>query len=132
MISISELHNQARLGGTRAFIDSGSGVAKFVLFASTRVAILEAPASAAVVEIPLAKPCGTVSDAGLALIQSDDGLIMTTAVVLWARLLNANGDTVADFDVRADTDPVEIGEISLPSTMLYAGGIARLTSANLT
>ena len=57
---------------------------------------------------------------------------MTTAVVLWARLVNANGDTVADFDVRADTDPVEIGEISLPSTMLYAGGIARLTSANLT
>lgn len=132
MISISELHNQARLGGTRDFIDSGAGVAKFELYASTRVAIFEAPTSAAVVEIPLAKPCGTVSDTGLALTQGDDGLIMTTAMVLWARLINANGDTVADFDVRADADPIESGEISIPSTMLYAGGIARLTSANLT
>lgn len=132
MIAISELHSQARLTGTKVFIDTGSGVAKFALFATARVSIDTLPTSTAVVEIPLAQPCGTVSSTGLALTQGSDGLIMTTAVVQWARLFNRNGDTVADFDIRADTEPVENGEFSIPSTTLYAGGIARLTSATLT
>ena len=132
MITISAPHSQARLTGTQMYIDTGPGVAKFALYATPRVAIDVLPMSAAVVEIPLSVPCGTVSSNGLALTQGDDGLIMTTAVVQWARLFNRSGDTVADFDIRADTDPVENGELSITSTTLYAGGIARLTSAHLT
>ena len=132
MITISAAHHQARLAGTLAFIDTGTGEAQFRLYSSARVGITEPPTTTAVVSIPLAVPAGVVSGTGLALDQADDGLIMSTGQVLWTRLVNRNGDTVGDFDIRADADPVENGELSIPSTTLYAGGLARLTTANLT
>lgn len=132
MITISAGHNQARLAGSRAFMDTGTGVAKIAFYASARVASTETPLTAPITEIPLQNPSGVVDVTGYSLLQADDGLNMTTGVAVWARAFTRSGAVHTDFDVRDGDDDPEVGEILIESTTLYAGGATRIVSAKLT
>lgn len=132
MIEITDAHNSARLAGTQAFIDTGTGVAAIAFYSVPRQTIADLPSAPAVTAIPLDNPCGVIDATGLHLASTTDGLNASTGLILWARLFNRNGDVVADFDVREVADPPNMGEIAISNTTVYAGGVTRLVSATLT
>lgn len=132
MITISAGHNQARLVGSRAFMDAGTGVAKLAIYSSARVPSDQEPLTAPICEIPLQNPSGTVDSTGYTLLQAEDGFNLTTGVAVWARGFTRSGAVHTDFDVRDGDDDLEVGEILIENTTLYAGGATRIVSAKLT
>lgn len=130
MLAISPAHNDARLGGTLAFLDAGAAHAKLRIYKGTRPADPQTAANPAdlLVEITLSKPAGGVSGGQLALTQADDGLITATGTASWARCINGAGVVAFDADC---SDSEGAGAVKLPSTSLLAGGGCRLISATL-
>ena len=128
-VSITVEHNEARLAGTLAFLDSGSNSARLRIYGGTRPATpATLPNSVMLVEIKLTKPAGTIAAGVLTLTQQEDGLITATGIATWARLVNGNEVTALDLDCTG-TDGN--GDVKLASTNLYLGGDARLVSAIL-
>ena len=130
MLAISPAHNEARLGGTLAFLDAGAGSAKLRIYKGTRPTDPQTAANPAdlLVEIVLSKPAGSVSGGALALTQAEDGLITATGTASWARAINGAGVVAFDADC---SDSAGAGDVKLPSTSLLAGGGCRLISAVL-
>lgn len=128
-VAITVEHNEARLGGTLAFLDAGPLPARLRIYGGVRPATPAAiPSSAMLVEIQLTKPSGTIAGGLLTLTQQEDGLISATGVATWARLVNGNDLTALDLDCSG-TDGT--GDVKLASTNLYLGGDARMVSAIL-
>ena len=128
-VAITVEHNEARLADTLAFLDAGTNPARLRIYGGTRPATpATTPASAMLVEIRLTKPAGTIAGGLLTLTQQEDGLITSTGVATWARLVNGNEVTALDLDCSGtDGD----GDVKLASTNLYLGGDARMVSAIL-
>lgn len=128
MLVISSAHNEARLGGTLAFLDAGASAAKIRVYKGARPADPQTAATPLnlLVEISLTKPAGAVASGALALTQAEDGLITTTGEASWARVVNGAGSVAFDADC---SDAAGAGEIKLPSLNLLAGGSCRLISA---
>ena len=103
--------------------------ARLRIYGGTRPATpATTPASAMLVEIRLTKPAGTIAGGLLTLTQQEDGLITSTGIATWARLVNGNEVTALDLDCSGtDGD----GDVKLASTNLYLGGDARMVSAIL-
>lgn len=128
-IAITQAHADARLSGTLAHLDTGTGHAAVRIYGGTRPATPAAvPSSAMLVQVSLTKPAGTVNAGVLTLTELEDGLIDETGVATWARVVNGNGDTSFDCDCGQG---VGAWEVQLASTQLYAGGAARIVSALL-
>lgn len=128
-ITITQAHNNARLAGTLAYLDTGASTARLRIYGGTRPASpTTAPGSAMLVEIPLTKPAGTVAGGVLSLTQSANGMVEQSGVATWARAVNGNGDPV--FDADAGQGP-GAWEVVLAQAQLYAGGEVALTSATL-
>jgi len=128
-VEISTAHNEARLTGTRTFMDSGAANARIRIYDGTRPA-LGGAATTLLVEIVLAKPCGTVAANKLTL-QADDPAgyeVVAAGSATWARIVNGNGDLVLDCDV---SDPAGSGEVKLPGTTLAVGDIVPLSASYL-
>jgi hypothetical protein len=129
MIDITADLNEARLAGTLAFLDTGTGNAAIQIYGGTRPgSVSNAPGSPMLVSIPLTKPAGTISGGLLSLTQQEDGLILTSGIATWARVVNGNGATA--FDCDAGQGP-GAWEVQLVQVQLFAGGGARLVSAVL-
>ena len=129
MISITQLHNEYRLGGTLAHLDSGTGPARLQLYEGTRPASAGGAAvGTLLVEITLTSPAGTVADGQLSLTQQEDGLISNSGLATWGRFVNGDGQACFDADVD---DGVNGGEIQMATRQLYAGGDAKLLGAVL-
>jgi len=123
-------HNAARLTGTLAYLDTGADAASIHIYGGTRPATpLDAPASAALVQIALTQPCGTITAGVLTLTQAADGLITTTGTATWARILNGAGEAALDCDAGVGAGA---WELQLPQAQLFAGGDCKITSAALT
>ena len=128
-VAITQEHNEARLSGTLSFLDAGTNPARLRIYGGTRPANPAAtPASAMLVEIPLTKPAGTISNGLLTLTQQEDGLIAVTGIATWARLVNGNDVTALDLDCSGTNGA---GDVKLATTQLYLGGDARMVSAIL-
>lgn len=128
-ISITAAHNDARLTGTLAYLDTGTDNAAVRIYGGTRPATpADTPSSAMLVQISLTKPAGTVASGALTLTQLADGLISETGTATWARVVNGNGATAFDCDAG---EGVGAWEVQLVQAVLYAGGDARITSATL-
>jgi len=128
-ITITTAHNDARLGGTLAYLDTGTGNAAVRIYGDTRPATpADVPTSAMLVQVGLTKPAGTVAAGVLTLTQLEDGLIAETGIATWARVVNGNGDTAFDCDCG---EGAGAWEVTLAQTQLYAGGAARITAAVL-
>lgn len=130
MLEISQAHNEARLVGTRDFLDAGTGFAKLQIFddSAARPANGAATTCVLLTEIELDKPCGTVASGLLTLTSAATPLVLATGTAAWARAVTANGTHAWDCDV---TETGGGGEVELPSTTLYAGGTTMLVSAVL-
>lgn len=128
-VAITVEHNEARLAGTLAFLDEGPQPARLRIYGGTRpTSPADVPSSAMLVEIALTKPAGTIAGGLLTLTQQEDGLITSTGVATWARLVNGNDVTALDLDCSGmDGD----GDVKLATTQLYLGGGARIVSAIL-
>ena len=130
MIVITERHNEARLAGTLADLDAGTGSARLRIFGGTRPATPhDDPVGDLLVEIALAKPAGTIANGALTLIAAADGLIQNSGVATWARAITGDGATAFDCDAGEGPGP---WEVQLVAAQLYAGGDAKLVSAVLT
>lgn len=128
-IAITQKHNTARLVGSLADLDAGSGNAAIRIYAGTRPSSPnDVPAAATLVEIGLTKPAGTVSGGVLTLTQADNGLILNSGTATWARVVD--GDGAACFDCDAG-EGIGAWEIQLSQAVLYAGGEVALVSAVL-
>ena len=128
-VAITVEHNEARLAGTLAFLDAGTNPARLRIYGGTRPATpATTPASAMLVEIRLTKPAGTIAGGLLTMTQQEDGLITSTGVATWARLVKGNDVTALDMDCSG-TDGS--GDVKLAATQLYLGGDARMVSAIL-
>lgn len=126
-LAISAAHNEARLNGTRTYLDTGTGNAKVRIYSGVRPTPGGTP-TMLLVEIALAKPCGVVSGGMLTLASTDLAMVLNTGDATWARIVTANGDFAVDCDVSQTGGS---GEVQLPSTQLYAGGKTEITSALL-
>lgn len=128
-VTITPEHNAARLAATLAFLDAGPQAARLRIYTGPRPASpSDDPTGTMLVEIALTKPAGTFSGGVLALTQQADGLIVASGTATWARVVNGDGATAFDMDC---SDGAGTGDCRLASTALFAGGDAKLVSANL-
>lgn len=130
MLEISQAHNEARLIGTRDFLDAGTGYAKLQIYDDSHARPANGATTTCVLlaEIELDKPCGTVTAGLLHLTSANLPLVLATGTAAWARALTANGTHAWDCTV---TETGGGGEVQLPSTTLYVGGTTMLVSAVL-
>lgn len=126
-VTISIAHNEARLGGTLTFLDTGPNQARIRIYGGVRPASGAAPGTL-LVEIPLDQPAGVVSGGVLTLSSAALPLITNSGVATWARIVTANAAYAFDCDVSDNTGA---GEIQLPNTTLFAGGKTSLVSGVL-
>lgn len=129
-LTISAAHNDARLEGTRVFLDTGSVNAKIKIYNGTRPETNDGPITdqLLLVEIALDKPCGTVSAGVLTLSSNTLPMIANSGVATWARVVNGDGVQAFDCDVG---DTASTAHIKLENTTLLAGGRVALISAAL-
>jgi len=127
---ISSEHNTARLAGTLAYLETGANAATIEMYDGAP----PAPGGAITTQTLLSsiacrRPCGSIVGAKLVLDPPADALITATGNATWARLRNAGGDWAADCDV-SDLDGN--GALRMATVTLYAGGVARLLTAEFT
>jgi hypothetical protein len=128
-ITITSAHNEARLAGTLAFLDTGVANARVRIYGGVRPTLAsDAPGTAMLVEIELTKPAGVVASNQLTLTQVEDGMIAASGTAVWARFVN--GDDVTAFDADVDNGSNN-GEVVMATTQLFAGGDAKLVSCVL-
>ena len=128
-IAITTAQSDARLTGTLTFLDAGAGNAAVQIYGGARPATPnDAPTDPLLCEIPLNKPAGNVSAGTLLLTSSAAGLILTTGVAAWARVVSGNGDVAFDCDAGQGAGA---WEVQLAQANLLAGGEAKLVSAIL-
>ena len=126
-MNISQEYNEARLSGGRAFLDLGADRMRLQFMGGQRPDPGD-PAGLPLAELPLDKPCGTVSDNRLTLIATDTALVLVSGEVTWARAITAANKWAFDCSV---SDMTGNGEIKLLSTTVYAGGKIALVSGVL-
>lgn len=131
MITLSDAHAAARaaaaLFATLNLLNSGATGAVVSVYASGRPAVGGDAGAAPLVTFTLQKPAGAITSGVLTLSATDDGLITSTGVAVWARV-TVGSTLVFDCDV---TDNAGTGTIKLATTQLYAGGSVRMTSGVL-
>ena len=123
MITPSLKAGLAQLQALADFIDLGSGNASFVYYESAKPESVSTTAddTAKLVTLTLPKPCfKRMNEDSLELKPTNDVLVFKSGTVVWARLLNANGDAVADFAMGTD--------IILNSYDIVMGATQRLDS----
>lgn len=123
MITPSMKAGLAQLRALADFIDLGSGNASFVYYESAKPESVSSPAddTAKLVTLTLPKPCfKRMNEDSIELKPTNDVLALKTGTVVWVRLLNANGDAVADFAMGTD--------IILNSYDIVMGATQRLDS----
>lgn len=127
-------HNNYRLLGTVAYADLGANPSKIQLFSTAKPAIGAAAGGSPLVEMILAKPCGTIVSNKLRLVQADltGDMIMTSGTAVWGRWLNGNGDLVGDGDLSDDAGTGFFRIAGTAGTILYAGARAILGVTDLT
>jgi hypothetical protein len=133
-LAISPAHQAARLAGTLSFADAGVGNSRIRVYATTQPATGVDAAGAPLVEILLAKPCGTIAANVLTLIQAEPSgdLIMETGTAIWARWINGSDEMVADGSVSDGAGEGDFKLSGTTGTVLYAGAYALLGECTLT
>lgn len=105
MITPSLAAGLAQLQALASFIDQGSSYATFIFFDDIKPANVNIAAntSAKLVTLTLPKPCfKQLNTDSIELHQTDAATVIKTGTATWARLLNGEGNAVADFAVGTD------------------------------
>ena len=123
MITPSLKAGLAQLRALADFIDIGSGNASFVYYESAKPESTLVPADdmTKLATLTLPKPCfNRLNEDSIELKSTNDALALKSGTVVWARLLNADGEVVADFEMGVD--------IILNSYDIVMGATQRLDS----
>ena len=105
MITPSLAAGLAQLQALASFIDQGSSYATFIFFDDIKPANVNIAAntSAKLVTLTLPKPCfKQLNTDSIELHQTDAATVIKTGTATWARLINGEGNAVADFAVGTD------------------------------
>lgn len=105
MITPSLAAGLAQLQALANFINQGSSNATFIFYNDSKPVdvTVAANSSAKLVTLTLPKPCFKKLNAdSIELHQTDAATVIKTGTATWARLLNGDGDAVADFAVGTD------------------------------
>lgn len=123
----------ARLAATRDYLDAGAGNARIRFYSTPRPASGEAPGGAHLVEVVLAKPCGTISDGVMLLHQlaAAGDMIALDGAAVWARLVTGAAEFAVDGDVSDEAGSGLFRIAGTKGTLLYAGGSMILGSTAL-
>lgn len=120
-VDISPEHNEYRLLGTRAHLDSATGNGRLKVYTAPKPAPGGAPGAATLlVTITLTKPAGAI-DGGLLILEAFNpyDLAVATGDAAWGRL--ENGDGVWNTDLTAGAagsgKPIQFDNVSM-----FAGG----------
>jgi hypothetical protein len=117
----------AQLQALANYIDQGSNNATFIFYDDSKPVstLIEASDSAKLVVLELPKPSLlSVNADSISLKPTESGTVTKTGTAVWARLLNGNGDVVADFEVSTD--------ITLNSVDMVLGGTVSISAITLT
>ena len=128
-VTISVAHNEARLAGTLANLNSGPGPGYIDLYTAPRPASGAAiTTQAKLARITLADPAGTITPGSntLTLTQAADSLFLLDGDAVWARGCASDNAHSFDCDVSAVGG---LGQIKFANITVLAGGIARMVSA---
>lgn len=129
IVDISAAHNIARLAGTLAFLDTGSGNASVELYGNTKPSPGAAAGADPLVVIALSKPAGVLTTVlTLQGATAEGELVMNTGTVAWARFKNGAGSWVMDTDASIEGGD---GAVQLPTLTLYAGGRCPLSPSTI-
>lgn len=123
MITPSLKAGLAQLRALADFIDIGSGNASFIYYESVKPesVLISADDSTKLATLTLPKPCfKRLNEDNIELKSTNDALALKSGTVVWARLLNADGEVVADFEMGVD--------IILNSYDIVMGATQRLDS----
>ena len=123
MITPSLKAGLAQLRALADFIDLGSGNASFVYYESAKPESTLVPADdmTKLATLTLPKPCfKRLNEDSLELKPTNDILALKSGTVVWARLFNASGEVVADFEMGVN--------IILNSYEIVMGATQRLDS----
>ena len=124
MIQISAALAEQRLHAVANFLGAGSAHAKVHIYSGERPA-LGVESGERLVSLTLARPVGVVEAGRLRLTPTLDALVEVSGEARWARVVNGDGVLALDCDV---SDMSGAGNLRLPSTLLYAGGVTRILS----
>ena len=105
MITPSLAAGLAQLQALANFIDQGSSNAAFIFYNDSKPVdvTIAANSSAKLVTLTLPKPCfKKLNSDSIELHQTDAATVIKTGTTTWARLLNGDGNAVADFTVGTD------------------------------
>ena len=105
MITPSLKAGLAQLRALADFIDIGSGQASFVYYESVKPesVVISADDSTKLATLTLPKPCfKRLNEDSIELKSTNDALALKSGAVVWARLFNADGEVVADFEMGVD------------------------------
>ncbi|TXI17683.1 MAG: hypothetical protein E6Q67_12950 [Roseateles sp.] len=129
-IFITDEHNQFRLVGTLAHLDTGSGKAAVEIYDGDMPEQGE-PTGNLLVSIPLTKPAGTLVGGKLALTAESIPLVLRSGQASCGVVRTAAGhlSMVGDVSAASETDEAMMGAIKLDKVDLLAGGSVQLVSA---
>ena len=105
MIQTSLQAGLAQLQALANYIDQGSVNATFIFYEDAKPADVTVAANngAKLVTLMLPKPCfKKLNLDSVELHQTEAGTVTKTGTAVWARLLNGEGNAVADFEVGTD------------------------------
>ena len=120
---------QARMGQTKAAIETGSGTAAIKIYTSPRPATGATATGTLLATHDINNPCGTVDSNGdLVLDLAAESTIVADGTPFWARVLDRDGAFVADMSVGI---PASGADIEIGASVLYTGGKLSPISAKL-
>lgn len=136
VIDIPLAHNDVRLLASRDYADAGPTASYIELYDSPKVTPGDPPGVTAVVRITLSKPCGSIVNHKLVLDQADDtgDIIARNSAetgVLWGRWFRSDGLIVGDADASDAAGDGFFKIAGSVGTLMYAGGRAVLSSAEI-
>lgn len=127
MIAASPTLAEAMLSAVATAMAGGS----VMLFASTRPAAGDSPATAALTTLVLPTPAGVVGTGALTLASSEEGQLLAAGSPVWARVYSSAGAWLFDCDARLTGDADTGQEIVLTAPAVYPGAFVRITGGTL-
>lgn len=121
---------QARAEAVVERVDAGSGAGSIALYATTQPAGGAAPGGLPMATLRLQKPCGSVADGVIHFAASLPDQVLSSGIVLWARVYDGDGFWVIDGNVAETGTPGAAFTLDNPN--LYAGSFVFLFGATLT
>lgn len=133
-LAIGPAHALAQLAATLAFADAGAQPSRILLYADAGAATGAAPGAAPLVEVALAKPCGTIAAGQLTLhpLEPAGAMVLANGQPRAAQWMSGAGQLVAAGTV---TDTAHAGDFRISGAAtpagddtptLYAGGLVLL------